>query len=210
VVQAIKLESESWVVIYIGFYQSLHVVNHYNEKNMIVRLRKWKIEDADSLAKHANNENIANKLRDAFPSPYTKTDAEAFIDQCLYSEVEGELMLAIDVNGEAIGAVGLSPKGDYQYRCAELGYWVSEMYWGQGVATKVVGLITERAYKELGIIRIYAECFENNAASQRVLEKCGFTCETKLNKGVYKNGVFYDSLIYEYIRPSEEEDEYSH
>lgn len=175
---------------------------------MIVRLRKWKIGDVDSLVRHADNEHIADNLRDAFPSPYTKADAEAFIEACLSSDVEGELMLAIDVDGEAVGAIGISPKGDYQYRCAELGYWVSEDYWNQGVASKAVELMCDRAYKELGIIRIYAECFETNSASQRVLEKSGFVCETKLNKGVYKNGVFYDSLIYEYEHLPEDEDDY--
>lgn len=177
----------------------LHVIKLHHEKNhMIVRLREWETGDIASLVKHANNENITNNLRDAFPSPYTETDASAFIEGCLTSETESKLALVIDVDGDAVGAIGLSPKGDYQYRCAELGYWLSEDCWGQGIATKAVELMCEQAYKDLGIIHIYAECFESNHASQRVLEKCGFVCETKLNKGVYKSGIFYDSLIYEF------------
>ena len=47
-------------------------------KNSII-LRKWRESDEESLAKYANNNNIARFLTDAFPHPYSLEDAKAFI-----------------------------------------------------------------------------------------------------------------------------------
>ena len=47
-----------------------------------IRLRPWKLEDAPSLQKYANNPAITGNLRDAFPSPYTLEDARFFIQSC--------------------------------------------------------------------------------------------------------------------------------
>ena len=47
-------------------------------KNSIT-LRKWCDSDIESLAKYANNYNIARYLTDAFPHPYTVEDANAYI-----------------------------------------------------------------------------------------------------------------------------------
>lgn len=40
------------------------------------KLRAWQLSDIDSLAKHANNSNIAKWLTDQFPYPYDKQAAE--------------------------------------------------------------------------------------------------------------------------------------
>ena len=44
-----------------------------------VTLRAWRPSDAPSLARHANNRNVASQLRDRFPHPYTLADAREFI-----------------------------------------------------------------------------------------------------------------------------------
>ena len=42
-------------------------------------IRNFLLEDAPSLAKHANNSKIWINLRDHFPHPYTLENAESFI-----------------------------------------------------------------------------------------------------------------------------------
>jgi ribosomal-protein-alanine N-acetyltransferase len=54
----------------------------------------------------------------------------------------------------------------------------------------------EYGFKSFDITRIYARPFGNNPASQRVLEKCGFKLEARIEKNLYKNGEFLDELIY--------------
>lgn len=64
---------------------------------------------------------------------------------------------------------GISPLG-----AAELGYGIREEYQGRGFATEAVTAVTEWALQQPGIKRVEAEADTNNAASLRVLEKCGF------------------------------------
>jgi RimJ/RimL family protein N-acetyltransferase len=54
----------------------------------------------------------------------------------------------------------------------------------------------EYGFKTFDISRIFARPFSTNRASQRVLEKAGFTCEARLKNALYKNGSYMDELIY--------------
>ena len=94
------------------------------------QLRPWHPDDAESLVKHANNPNIATNLRDGFPYPYSLKDANMWLKTA--GENKLDLILAIEVNGEAAGGIGLHGMKDvYRYN-SEIGYWLSEVYWGMG------------------------------------------------------------------------------
>jgi RimJ/RimL family protein N-acetyltransferase len=56
----------------------------------------------------------------------------------------------------------------------EIGYSVVPDYCGLGYATELVGALTKRALKLVGVRRVVAEADERNAASLKVLERCGF------------------------------------
>lgn len=90
-------------------------------------LRPFQVSDVDSLVHHANNFKIAKFLTDAFPHPYTVDHAKAFI--AMATQDDPVHIFAIDVNGEAVGAIGLHPQKDIMCKNAELGYWLAEPYW---------------------------------------------------------------------------------
>ena len=79
---------------------------------------------------------------------------------------------------------------------AQLGYWIAESYWGQGVMTKAIIAITDFGFQQFNLNRIYAEPYAPNKASVRVLEKAGFVYEGRLRASVVKNGKVLDQLIY--------------
>ena len=80
-------------------------------------------------------------------------------------------LFAIDVNGEAVGGIGLHPQTDIHRKNAELGYWLAEPFWGKGIVSKAILEIIEFGFKTYDIDRIFARPFGTNAASQKVLEK---------------------------------------
>ncbi len=57
---------------------------------------------------------------------------------------------------------------------AELGYWLAEPFWHQGLMTEAAGAVIAHARKNLGIRRIWADYYEGNEASHRVMERLGF------------------------------------
>jgi RimJ/RimL family protein N-acetyltransferase len=162
-------------------------------------LTEWRESYADSLALQANNPQIAQYLRDSFPSPYTKEDANSWI-QFNQTKIKPITNLAIVVKGVCVGAIGLLPNTDI-HRCnIELGYWLGEAYWGQGIVTEAVKHMVKYTFEHFEVARIYAGVFKGNVGSQHVLEKAGFTLESTIPKGVIKNGVLIDEHIYSILR----------
>jgi [ribosomal protein S5]-alanine N-acetyltransferase len=159
------------------------------------RLRRWHIGDKQALIRNANNRNVSRNLRDLFPYPYTDTDADRWLAHAI-AEPGVPWLYAIDVDGEAAGGISLEAKADVELHSAELGYWLGEPFWGRGVMTAAVRAITEHAFRETDFYRIFADVFARNAASMRVLEKAGYRREAVLTRGVVKDGVLMDLVMY--------------
>ena len=160
-------------------------------------VRSWKLSDVESLARHANNRSIWLNLRDAFPHPYAKKDARAFLTAV--ADRTPETMFAIAVDGEAVGGIGFVLHPDVERVSAEIGYWLAEPFWGRGIVTQALAAVTAYAIKAHGLTRIYAVPFAWNAASCRVLEKAGYVLEGRLRKSAIKDGKLTDQLQYAYI-----------
>lgn len=159
---------------------------------MDFKLRQWTNNDLDSLYRHACNDKITRFMSDGFPN--TKEKWASFIK--FATTDKNILYLAIDINGQAVGGIGISPQNDIMRLNAELGYWLSEDFWGQGIMTKAIKEIVKLAFGTFEINRIFATPFETNFASHRVLEKAGFKLEARFEKIVIKNGVLLDELVY--------------
>jgi len=161
-------------------------------------LRPWRKGDEEALVRGANNREVWRNLRDGFPHPYTLADANAWIERCVV--IDPPRGLAIEVRGEPRGSIGVFPLEDVHRRTAEIGYWLAEEEWGRGIMTEAVAAMTERAFREMDVVRIQAAVFEWNPASMRVLEKCGYVREGWLRKSVWKDGQLIDSAMYARLR----------
>jgi ribosomal-protein-alanine N-acetyltransferase len=168
--------------------------NDINLTDGIVTLRNLREDDKYRMAELANNEKIAINLRDAFPHPYTLSDAGQFISMCL-GQVPVQVF-AIEFNGEYVGNIGLHKQNDVYSKSAELGYFIGEPYWNMGITTRAVKLACDYGFRELDIVRIFSGVFEYNLPSQRVLEKCGFIKEAVLRSAVCKKGKIYNEIRY--------------
>lgn len=164
-----------------------------------VSLRVWNNSDLPALLKYANNKAIAGNLRDAFPFPYTQKDALRFLEMALPGNPH-LLILAIDCKGEAIGSVGATLGQDVYRKNMEIGYWLAEPFWGQGIMTGVIRKFTSHLWLTYDVHRIYAEPYANNLASRKVLEKAGFSCEAIFKQNIIKHGEYLDSCIYSILR----------
>jgi [ribosomal protein S5]-alanine N-acetyltransferase len=157
-------------------------------------LRRWKIDDAPSLQKNANDRNVSAMLLDRFPYPYTLEDAENFIS--IKMKEEPVTNFAIDIVGEVVGVIGVDMRIDIYRKTPLLGYWISPAHRGKGIVNEAVELIANYAFTYLDIICIQANTLGNNPASMRVLEKAGFTKQGILPKSVIKNGEILDEHLY--------------
>lgn len=166
-------------------------------KNDNVLLRRIKEDDVPVLAKLANNRKIWDNVRDFFPYPYREKDAEFFYKLC--EKEKPQVTFAIDFNGEFAGITGLTLQPDVHKISAEIGYWTGEPFWNKGIATTAVRLLTDYAFTNLKLIRLYCGIFDFNKASQKVIEKAGFTLEAVFKKSCIKNGKICDEYRYALI-----------
>lgn len=157
-------------------------------------IRPWRLDDADSLARHANNRKVWIALRDLFPHPYTIEDAHTFLKSVINSEPA--TLFCVEANDAAVGGIGIRIGADVHRQTAELGYWLGEDFWRRGIMTEAVAAFTDFCFENFQLRRVYAEPFANNAASPRVLEKAGFTFEGRLKNNVLKDGELLDSLLF--------------
>ena len=157
-------------------------------------LRPWRQADVPSLVKHANNPHVARQLRDRFPHPYTTADARQFIQAI--AQARPTMTFAIAVGGEAVGGTGFSPGADVERYSAEVGYWLGEPFWGRGITSEAVQLLSAYAFNTCSMLRLFALPFADNAQSIRVLEKAGYTREALLRASSVKQGVAKDQALY--------------
>ena len=163
-----------------------------------IKVRSWRKDDMKGLLRHADNAKIAANLRDQFPHPYTRRDAIDFLE---YAQTQApECSFAIEHEGEAIGGVGFLLGRDIARMTAEMGYWLSEEYWGRSIATRVVTAMSEWAFDNYNLTRVFAMAFAYNAASIRVLEKAGFEREGVMRRSAIKNGIVLDQVLFAKVR----------
>ena len=122
---------------------------------MPVTIRQWTWDDLDSLVLHANNINIWNNLRNYFPHPYTEQNGEEWLEKVI--GVEPFINMAIDLDGAAVGGIGIGLNTDVYIMSAEISYWLGEPFWGLGIATEAIRQMVEYTFYYFDIVRIYAE-----------------------------------------------------
>src|SRR6266404_6082537 len=156
-------------------------------------IRDYRLSDSQSLAKHANNRRIWFGLRDAFPHPYTIEDANNF----LQGRVDGlpRINFCIEIDGAAVGGIGLRLGEDVHRQTAEFGYWLAEEFWEQGIMSEVVPAFVDYCFKEFSLNRIFAMPHSNNPASECVHEKPVLGMEGLSRNNVVKDGKIIDSLV---------------
>ncbi|MFO7671240.1 MAG: GNAT family protein [Bacteroidales bacterium] len=164
----------------------------------LYRLRPWHPDDALSLVSHANNQNVADNLRDGFPYPYSLDDAGKWLK--MVGENRCDLILAIEVEGDAAGGIGIYTGKDVYRFNGEIGYWLSQKYWGKGIMSDAVGVLVDYAFLETQWLRIFANVFQFNTPSMRVLEKCGFILEAIHKKTVIKGGKLLDEYLFALLK----------
>lgn len=173
-----------------------------------IRLRRLRDTDAANIHENVKDASVVRwTLR--IPHPYPPGEALAFIRSSRYRWREGSCYAFAIVSkgtGRAIGIISLMDL-DPEHRTAELGYWLGERYWGQGIATEAVSLVLRVAFDVLGLHRVEANVFTENGASCRVLEKNGFRKEGVRRKARYRFGEWHDEVRYGLLGEEADDDQ---
>ncbi|NDI35335.1 GNAT family N-acetyltransferase [Chengkuizengella sediminis] len=106
-------------------------------------------------------------------------------------------ILMKDLN-RLIGTLGLNNLNTGSKK-AEIGYELHPSFWGKGIAAEAITEVLEYSFQELDLFRIGAITFPDNVASNKLLEKLGFTNEGLLRGYLYHNKP-HDAFIYSLLK----------
>lgn len=157
-------------------------------------VRPWRRSDRDSLLRHADNVNVSRHLSLRFPYPYRPSDADAFFAM-LESQADPEAW-AIEVEGEAVGGIGVR-RGMAEFaHSGELGYWLGEAFWRRGIVGAAVRVAVPFAMARWNLARLTAYADVRNVGSIRVLEGAGFIREGVVRARAIRAGEVHDHVAF--------------
>ena len=162
----------------------------------MINLREYIKDDAERLVRLANNKNVSKYLTPFFPFPYTKKDAHWWLETG--RNLNDAINRVIEYNEEFVGGIGINPQKGWKSHIAEIGYWIGEEYWGNGIATEALKQMTKLALSTKKYQKLFAPVLGPNKASMQVLEKNNYQLEGVLKHDVIKDDTFFD--IYSYAK----------
>lgn len=101
-------------------------------------------------------------------------------------------------DGRFLGSGG--PRMNHSSGQWEIGYWLGEEYWGQGLMTDAARMIIHFTFEWLDAVRIFAPVYAGNVGSRRVLEKNGFHLDGTLRRHAFKSGEWRDAWFLSLLR----------
>ena len=134
-------------------------------------LRQVRRSDAGLFSHYAGDRRVAEATR-SIPHPLPPGAAEAFVNRAMSPERDEDVW-AIDGSAhrlaELLGVVSLTRMEAGQ---SELGFWIGAGFWNTGFATEAVAALV--AANPHNSRTLFAEAFQDNPGSARVLTNSGF------------------------------------
>lgn len=139
-----------------------------------IKLRRWRESDAATLFRYASDPEVGPKA--GWPAHKSEQESLSVIRNIFSNDRTWAIELK--ESGEAIGCI-------CYYTCresnigigkndAEIGYWIARPYWNMGICTDALRLVVRYCFEVKGAGTLWCDFLEDNPASGRVLEKCGF------------------------------------
>lgn len=166
-------------------------------------LRRFRAEDAASAFRNFTGQPETTEYL-AWEPHRALSEAQAWVGK--WVEKYGDPAFyrwAIDLSGEVVGSIHLIEPHDRALAC-ELGYYIGPAYWGRGIATEAGLAVRDHVFSTLGMNKLRAWHYADNAASGAVLKKLGMTVEgvlrqeTRLADGRFSDVITYGILASEW------------
>lgn len=167
----------------------------------VVLLRPWREADAAQMVEACQDPEIP--LWTAVPDPYTEADALSWVrGEPVAGEPPGDRVsfAVAEPDDDARLLAAMSIQRIFRGAAGEIGYWTAPWARGRGVMTSAVKLLARWSFGEFELRRIELVIAVENAGSNRVAEKAGFTREGVLRQYRENKGVWRDHYMWSLLR----------
>ncbi len=147
---------------------------------------------------HYLNDPLIYRYTLNIPYPYTAKDANHWLSLLELHQTAKDAVFNLAIRnpkGELCGGIGIGVDSAQKHK-GEIGYWLAQPYWGQGVMSRCVATFCQWAFKTFGLQRITAQIMTINAASEVVLKRAGFELEGVMTRHFIKDNQSHDGKLY--------------
>ncbi|SMQ80961.1 ribosomal-protein-alanine N-acetyltransferase [Bacillus sp. OV166] len=159
-------------------------------------LRKVTLDDAEDIFSYGSNEEVSKYV--TWNTHQTLSETKEFIGFVMNKYESSQVApwgIEHKETGKFIGTIDFVWWQPNQ-KIAEIGYVISQDYWGNGLTTEVAKEVIRFGFEKMDLVRIQARCFVENIGSARVMEKTGMSFEGILRKGMFVKGKHRDLKMY--------------
>lgn len=164
-----------------------------------VTLRPRTDADADVLYRLAADLDTWEERGATTPAPLTRSAYYARVASRGADSGNREVNFVIDVDGVAVGTVGLFDFDDLAHH-AEVGIALIAEARGMGVGTAALAQIVEFGFVRCNLRRLHLELISSNAAALRSYEKVGFVVEGRQREHAWVRGHYEDNIVMGLLR----------
>jgi RimJ/RimL family protein N-acetyltransferase len=139
-------------------------------------LRQFTEDDVDNLFDLNRDPEVMRYLTGGKPTPRAVLqDSVIPFHLTVYQRLDrlGTWAAESNATGEFLGWFHFRPGPDEDITNIDLGYRLRRSAWNKGYATEGSRALIDMGFTDLGVERVFAHTMTVNAASRRVLEKCG-------------------------------------
>jgi len=167
-------------------------------------LRPFELGDVDTIWPIVSDPTFPTQM--SWAAHGDKAETRAFVERGAQELADNvAVRWAIVYGGKAVGSIGLHDLR-WQQRAlrvdrAELGFWLAPEVAGHGVMTEAVQAVVKYAFDVIGLHKVTVQCFADNPASRRVIEKAAFRWVGRAEDDVWRDGKWHAHLLYELTSP---------
>ena len=163
-----------------------------------VYLRAFEPEDYKTTIEWRRDEEIWGML--GGPKYFVSEAYEKkWIQNEIFDSKDVKLAICLTENNQHIGNVYFTEINYINQSCHSHILIGDKKYWGRGLAGEALLLGIEYMFRERNIHRFEAKILENNVASVKMHQKCGYEIEGLLRRSVYKDGQFQNQFVMGFI-----------
>jgi RimJ/RimL family protein N-acetyltransferase len=164
-------------------------------------LRRPTLKDVKAITENANNLNVT-KYISRMPYPYSIKDAKSYIKFCKkLKQNHYEFSIKLKSSGKLAGIISLMNIDKFGKK-AEIGCWLGQRYWRQGIGAESAKAIMKFALNKLKLIRLEANVCCENQVSKNLWRKLGFKKEGTKRHALRSRatGRWHDTCIYGFLK----------
>lgn len=147
-----------------------------------VSLRPWQASDAAALYALASNPEIGPRA--GWPVHESEAQSLAIIETVF--QAPHVFAVVLKASHQVVGSIGLTigqaSSLNLPDQAGEIGYWIGQEYWGQGLIPEAVTAVIDYALNDIGLQALWCAYYDGNDQSRRVQEKCGFRYHHTIDK----------------------------